>query len=177
VPVAAVKMANAKSLAEALEKLTTFLASKADGPTSRNTVPQEEVVQKLVVGAKIDLKLEGAANYMSWSRRMRLDVEQKDLGGYLLGTVGEPGDKTSAEGKKWKTINSLLIGWLLISVVPSLGRSVEGLSTAAEIWKTQSTQYSGKGNVMLIAQTDGKIRRLHQGENSVMTYVAELQAL
>jgi hypothetical protein len=54
---------------------------------------------------------------------------------------------------------------------------VEGLSTAAQIWKTLSTQYSGKGNVMLISQTDGKIRCLRQGENSVMTYVAELQAL
>uniref|UniRef100_A0ACD5WZJ0 Uncharacterized protein n=1 Tax=Avena sativa TaxID=4498 RepID=A0ACD5WZJ0_AVESA len=131
----AVKMADAKSLDEALEKLTTFLASKADGPTSGAIVPQEEVVQKLML-VPTGLKLEG--------------------------TVGEPGDKTSAERKKWKAINSLLIGWLLNSVVPSLGRSVEGLSTVAEIWKTLSTKYSGKGNVMLIAQTYGKIRRLRQ---------------
>jgi hypothetical protein len=54
---------------------------------------------------------------------------------------------------------------------------VEGIFTAAEIWKTQSTQYSGKGNVMLIDYTDGKIRCLRQGDNLVMTYVAELQAL
>jgi hypothetical protein len=113
-------------------------------------MPQEEVVQKLVL-VPTDLKLEGVANYLSWSQRARLAMEQKDLDGYLLGTVGEPGDKTSAEGKKWKAINSFLIGWLLNSVVLSLGRSVEGLSTAAEIWKTLSTQYSGKGNVMLIA--------------------------
>jgi hypothetical protein len=106
-----------------------------------------------------------------------LVVDQKDLDGYLLGSVQEPGDKTSAEGKKWKTINSLLIGWLLNSVVPSIGRSVEGLSTAAEIWKTLSTQYSGKGNVMLIAQIDGKIHHLRQGNMTLMAYVAELQAL
>jgi hypothetical protein len=95
----------------------------------------------------------------------------------LLGTVGEQGDNTSAKGKKWKAINSLLIGWLLNSAVPALGRSMEGLPTPAEIWKTLSTQYSGKGNVMLITQIDGNICRLRQGENSVMTYVAELQAL
>jgi hypothetical protein len=57
VPVAAVKMTDAKSLAEALEKLTTFLASKADGPTSRATVPQQEVVQKLVLVPKLTLNL------------------------------------------------------------------------------------------------------------------------
>jgi hypothetical protein len=70
-----------------------------------------------------------------------LVVDQKNLDGYLLGNVKEPGDKTSAEGKKWKTVNSVLIGWLLNSVVPSIGRSVEGLSTAAKIWKTLSIQY------------------------------------
>lgn len=62
-------------------------------------------------------------------------------------------------------------------MVPSIGRSVECLSTSAEIWKTLSTQYSGKGNVMLIAQIEGKIIRLRQGDMSVMAYVAELQAL
>jgi hypothetical protein len=45
----------------------------------------------------------------------------------------EPGDKTSVEGKKWKTVNSLLIGWLLNSVVPSIGRFVEGLSTGEDL--------------------------------------------
>ncbi|XP_044950709.1 uncharacterized protein LOC123401061 [Hordeum vulgare subsp. vulgare] len=72
----------------------------------------------------------------------------------------------------------MLVGWLLNSVVPSIGRTVEGLSTSAEIWKTLSIQYSGKGNFMLIAQIEGKISRLRQGDDmSVMAYVAELQAL
>jgi hypothetical protein len=54
---------------------------------------------------------------------------------------------------------------------------MEELSTAAEIWKTLSTQYSGKGNVMLIAQIDWKIRHLCQGDMTLMEYVAKLQAL
>ena len=61
------KMAEAKGLAEALEKLTSFL-SKADGSTSGAIVSHGEVVQKLVL-LPTDLKLEGAANYLSWSRR------------------------------------------------------------------------------------------------------------
>ncbi|XP_071674510.1 uncharacterized protein [Lolium perenne] len=166
-------MGEPKGLAEAREQLTLFL-SKGGG--SEAIVPRQEVVQKIDL-SPTDIKLEGVTNYLSWSRRAMLAVDQKDLDGYLLGTIKEPGDKTSAEGKKWKTINSLLIGWLLNSVVPSIGRSVEGLSTAAEIWKTLSIQYSGKGNVMLIAQIDGKIRHLHQGDMTVMAYVAELQAL
>lgn len=154
------KMADAKSLAEAPEKLTTLLTSKADGSISGGHRSSKEVVYKLVF-FPTDLKLEGVANYLSWSRRTMLVVEQKDLDGYLLGTVGEPGDKASAKGKKWNVINSLLIGWLLNSMVP----------TAAEIWKNLSTQYSGKGNAMLIPHTDGKIRGLCQDDKSVMAYV------
>jgi hypothetical protein len=90
-----------------------------------------------------------------------LVVEKKDLDGVLLDIVGEPRDKASAERKKWTIINSLLIGWLLNSMVP----------TAAEIWKNMSTQYSGKGNAMLIPHTDGKIRGLCQDDKSVMAYV------
>ena len=142
-------MGEPKGLAEALERLTLFL-STGNSSISEAMVPRQEVVQKIDL-SPTDIKLEGVTNYLSWSRRAMLAVEQKDLDGHLLGTVEEPGDKTSVEGKKWKTINSLLIGWLLNSVVPAIGRSVEGLSTAAEIWKTLSTQYSGKGNVMLIA--------------------------
>ena len=97
------------------------------------------------------LKLDGAGNYLSWAKRALLIVEQKDLEGYVLGTVAAPEDKMSAEGKKWKATNSLLVGWLLNSVEPPIARFVEGLSTAAEIWKTLSTQYSGKDNVMVIA--------------------------
>ncbi|SPT15806.1 unnamed protein product [Triticum aestivum] len=126
----------------------------------------------------LDMKLEGASNYLSWSRRALWAVEQKELDGHLLGTVVEPGDKSSAEGKRWKVIHSVLMVWLLNSVVPSIGRSVEGLSTPAEIWKILSIQYSSKGNVMLIAQIEDKIRLLRQDDGmSVMTYVAELQAL
>ena len=170
-------MGDSKSLAEAVEKLTLFLAASAgNGSGTGAIIPRQEVVQKIDL-VPTDIKLEGVTNYLSWSRRAMLAVEQKDLDGHLLGIVEEPGDKTSVEGKKWKTINSLLIGWLLNSVVPAIGRSVEGLSTAAEIWKTLSTQYSGKGNVMLIAQIDGKIHDLRQGDMTLMAYVAELQAL
>lgn len=59
-----------------------------------------------------DINVERATKYLSWSRRALLVVEQKELDGHLLGTVEEPGDKTSAEGKRWKVINSVLIGWL-----------------------------------------------------------------
>ena len=166
-------MSEPTGLAEAFEKLAKILEESKSGAI----VPRQEVAQKIEL-SPMDMKLEGATNYLSWSRRALLAVEQKELDGHLLGAVAEPGDKTTVEGKRWKVINSVLIGWLLNSVVPPIGRSVEGLSTSAAIWTTLSTLYSGKGNVMLIAQIEGKISRLHQGDDMlVMAYVAELPAL
>ena len=112
-------MTDHKSLAE------RFLTSKMDDSNSGAIVARQEVVQKIDL-SPTEIKLEGVTNYLSWSRRAMLVVEQKDLDRHLVGIVGEPGDKTSAEGKKWKAVNSLLKGWLLNSVVPSIARSVEG---------------------------------------------------
>ena len=92
-------MGDQKVLAEVLEKLTMFLTSKTDGSSSGAMVPRQEVVQKIDL-PPTEIKLEGATNYLSWSRRVMLVVEQKDLDGHWVGIVGEPGDKTSAEGKK-----------------------------------------------------------------------------
>jgi hypothetical protein len=93
------KMADAKSLAKAMENLTMFLISKEDGSTLGDIVFQGEVVQKLVL-LLTNLKIE---ENIGCGAKGSVD-------GHFLGTIGEPGDKTSAEGKKWNTINSLLIG-------------------------------------------------------------------
>ena len=115
----------------------------------------------------MDMKLEGAANYLSWSRRALLVAVQKELDGHLLGTVDEPGDKTIAEGKRWKVINSILVGWSLTRWYPPLGGLWRAYPSLLRYGRL-STQYSGKGNVMLIAQIEGKISRLRQGDMSVM---------
>jgi hypothetical protein len=86
-------MGESKGLAEALEQLTLF-HSKGGG--SEAIVPRQEVVQKIDLSST-NIKLEGVTNYLSWSWRAMLALDQKDLDGYLLGTVK---DKTSVEGKK-----------------------------------------------------------------------------
>jgi hypothetical protein len=68
-------MGESKGLAEALEQLTLFL-SKGGG--SEAIVPRQEVVQKIDL-SPTDIKLEGVTNYLSWSRRAMLVVDQKDL--------------------------------------------------------------------------------------------------
>lgn len=67
--------------------------------------------------------------------------------------------------------------WMLNSLTPTIATSVESLSSAAEMWMTLETMYSGKGNVMVIAQVEDMVHDMKQGERSVLEYVADLQHL
>jgi len=69
------------------------------------------------------------------------------------------------------------VAWLLNSLTPSIAAVLETLPHAAEVWKTLETLYSGKGNIMLMAQIEDRVNELKQGDKSVMEYVAELQHL
>ena len=91
--------------------------------------------------------------------------------------MSEPEDKASVEWKKWSITNSLVVAWLLNSLIPTIAASVDTLSKADEVWNTLSRLYSGKGNVMLMAQIEEKVIDLKQGDRSVMEYVAEIQHL
>jgi hypothetical protein len=64
---------------------------------------------------------------------------------------------------------------MLNSLVPDI--AVEALTKASEVWDTLSNLYSGKGNIMLIAEIEDKVHDLQQGDKTVMAYVAELQHL
>lgn len=133
-------------------KLAELLSVKAESTSAAGAlVPQAEVVQKIELMSN-DIKLEGVKNYLSWSRRALLILRTKGLEGYVKGGVSEPEDTTGSEWKKWSVIDSTVEAWLLNSLTPSIAAAVETLSSASEVWKTLETMYSGKGNVMLMAQ-------------------------
>jgi hypothetical protein len=106
-----------------------------------------------------------------------LILKTKGLDEHVSGGVAvvEPTDKTSPEWKKWSATNSLIVAWMLNSLVPDIATSVEALIKASEVWDTLSNLYSGKGNIMLIAEIEDKVHDLRQGDKTVMTYVVELQ--
>ncbi|XP_051184723.1 uncharacterized protein [Lolium perenne] len=172
-------MGDNRDLAKALEKLAELITTKGDGGGSAGggaIVPHTIIGQKLELPAN-EIKLEGVANYLRWSRRALLILNSKGLDERVSGEAAEPADKTSTEWKQWNAINSLIVAWLLNSLVPNIAASVEALTKASEVWDTLSNLYSGKGNIMLIAEIEDKVHDLQQGNKTVMAYVAELQHL
>ena len=158
-PAAQTSAAMGDQLATALERLTQFLAGKNDVASLNAIVPQVEVAQKVELMAN-DVKLEGVGNYLSWSRRALLILRTKNLEGYVLGEVREATDKGSTDWKKWSVTNSVIVAWMMNSLVPEIAISVEALSNAAEMWDALSRMYSGKGNFILMAQIENKVHDL-----------------
>ena len=170
-------MGDNEGLAKALEKLAELITVRGDGAVGGGAVvPHTEAVQKLELMPN-DIKLEGVTNYLRWSRRALLILNTKGLDEHVRGEVIEPTDKISSEWKKWSATNSLIMTWLLNSLVPDISASVEALTKASEVWDTLSNLYSGKENIMLIAEIEDKIHDLRQGEKTVMAYVADLRRL
>ena len=104
-------------------------------------------------------------------------MKTKGLDEHVSGEAVKPTDKTSSKWKKWSAKNSLIMAWMLNSLVPDITASVEALTKVVEVWDTLSNLYSGKGNIMLIAEIEDKVHDLRQGDKTVMAYVAELQHL
>src|ERR1041384_1791360 len=112
-------MAEPPGLAVAVEQLAKFLADSNSG----SIFPCQEVAQKIEL-LPMDMKIEGAANYLRWSQRALL-VVVKELDGHLLGTVGEQRDKTTVEGKKWKVTNSYPY-WVVVELSGTLHWAIFG---------------------------------------------------
>ena len=133
-------------------------------------------IQKIEIQAN-DIKLEGTKNYLSWSRRAMLLLQAKGLQKYVQMSCTEPVDKQSDEWRLWSATNSVIVAWLLIFMDPAISGQLETLQSAADIWTTLKTVYSGAGSVMRTMETEEKIDVTVQGEKTVQHYASELKRL
>ena len=83
----------------------------------------------------VDLKLDGPATFLSWSRRISGALAGRGLEGYLTGEEKEPADKETAEWKAWRATHMSLYTWLLNSMVPSIATTVDGIQSVRDIWE------------------------------------------
>lgn len=151
-------MAENQGIEQVMGKLVDMLAKKFSeaSTTSNAIIPHTESILKIEL-MQNEIKLEGVKNYLSWSRRALLILKTKGLEGYVTGEVKEPENTSSVEWKTWSTTNSLVVAWLLTSLIPAIATTVETISSASEMWKTLTKLYSGEGNVMLMVEAQENI--------------------
>lgn len=95
----------------------------------------------------VDLKLDGPATYLSWSRRIEAALVGKKLEGYLTGDEPASG---SAQADEWRTTHALLYTWILNSMEPSIASLVDGIRHVRDIWAKLKRTYAGTENHMRV---------------------------
>lgn len=60
-------------------------------------------------------------NFFQWSQSMKLFLTSRENMKYLHGTIKEP-NKFDFSYESWEVENSMIISWLLNSILPKIGK-------------------------------------------------------
>ncbi|KAF9661127.1 hypothetical protein SADUNF_Sadunf19G0035400 [Salix dunnii] len=124
----------------------------------------------------IDLKLDGPATYLSWSRRVRYTLTGRNLEGFLTGDRVEPIEGATGRDE-WKSTHMLVYIWLLNSMVPSIAATVDGIEKVKDVWEKLRRTYDWVGNNLRVFQIKREIYAAVQGDRTVQEYSIELERL
>ncbi|KAF9672574.1 hypothetical protein SADUNF_Sadunf11G0056300 [Salix dunnii] len=124
----------------------------------------------------IDLKLDGPATCLNWSRRVRYTLTGRNLEGFLTGDRVEPIEGATGRDE-WKSTHMLVYIWLLNSMVPSIAATVDGIEKVKDIWEKLRRTYDGVGNNLRVFQIKREIYAAVQGDKTVQEYSIELERL
>lgn len=70
-------------------------------------------------------------NYRQWTQSIRLIIDGKEKLGYLTKAAKKPTDTSHL--LKWQSENSMVIAWLVNSMLPSIGKTYLFLPTSNDV--------------------------------------------
>ena len=112
--------------ATTLDDLTTRMAQIV----TQNQTQTPSVIYD-TVAVPIGIKLDGT-NYALWSQIVEMYISGKDKLGYINGDLPQP-EPNDPHFRRWRTENSIVKGWLINSMEPSLIGNFIRFSTAKQV--------------------------------------------
>ena len=97
---------------------------------------------------------------------MTLFLKGRGKLGYINGRIKAPSTE-DATYDKWEMENSIVMTWLIHSMIPEIGECFLDMAIAQDIWETMANTYSRNGNFAQIFELRRLIGRSEQGEMSV----------
>ena len=122
---------------------------------------------------KITTSLFNGHNFLAWSQSVTLFLKGRGKMGYVNGRIKAPNTEDTTYDK-WEMENSIVMTWLVHSMIPEIGKGFLDMATAQDIWETMANTYSRKGNSAQIFELRRLIGRSEQGELSVLQYFTSL---
>ncbi|KAG6768521.1 hypothetical protein POTOM_027442 [Populus tomentosa] len=125
--------------------------------------------------APIAIKLNGT-NYALWSQIVEMYISGKDKLGYINGDLPQP-ELNDPTFRRWRTENSIVKGWLINSMDPSLVGNFIRFPTAKQVWESIATTYFDGNDKSQVYDLKRRVTRMKQNGESIEGYYNCLQGL
>ncbi|XP_034930686.2 uncharacterized protein [Populus alba] len=125
--------------------------------------------------APIAIKLNGT-NYAIWSQIVEMYISGKDKLGYINGDLPQP-ELNDPTFRRWRTENSIVKGWLINSMDPSLVGNFIRFPTAKQVWESIATTYFDGNDKSQVYDLKRRVTRMKQNGESIEGYYNCLQGL
>ncbi|KAJ1400269.1 Gag-polypeptide of LTR copia-type [Sesbania bispinosa] len=105
-------------------------------------------------------KLNGQ-NFIQWARSVYIFLQGNGKEGYITGDSKEP-EKRDSNLQKWQLENSLVMSWLLNTMINEIGENFIYYNTAKEMWDAVKEMYSNVDNTSAIFEIKSLLHDLRQ---------------
>ena len=106
---------------------------------------------------------------------VRITLRTKAKLGFIDGSCEKPSTE-SHRYNQWVRCDSMVVNWLLNSMVPDLSEAFLYVNSAQELWNDLTERF-GESNGPLLYQLEKEISYLYQGNDSVDVYYTKLKKL
>ncbi|XP_019085423.1 PREDICTED: uncharacterized protein LOC109126372 [Camelina sativa] len=114
--------------------------------SSSTTVSQYTLSSSDNPGTVISSVLLNGENYNEWSEEMLNALQAKRKTGFIDGSITKPSND-DLNFENWKTVNSMIVGWIQASIEPKVKSTVMFISDANLLWDELRQRFSVSNNV------------------------------
>ncbi|KAE8672566.1 G patch domain-containing protein TGH [Hibiscus syriacus] len=108
-------------------------------------------------------------NYLPWSQSVWLYITGRRKIAYLSDSMSIP-EETDPKYNTWQSENTMIMSWLINSMIPEVGENFMLYQTATEIWNAARDTYSSADNTSELFGIENHIKDLRQGDLTVAQY-------
>lgn len=113
-------------------------------------------------------------NYAEWASELENALRAKRKTGFINGSLLMPDEKESlVEAETWRTVNSMIVGWIRASITPAVRSTVTFTPDAYKMWNDLKRRFS-VGNAVRVHQLKAELAACRQDGASVLDYFGRL---
>ena len=136
---------------------------------------QTPTVMHDISATQIGIKLDGT-NYALWSQIVEMFISGKDKLGYINGDLPQP-EPNDPAFRRWRTENSVVKGWLIGSMNPSLVSNFIRFPTAKQVWDSIAVTYFDGTDTSQVYDLKRQVNKMRQSGEPIEKYYNDLQGL